>query len=132
MKNRCPCGSKKPYLTCCGLYVEQQQIPKTPEALMRSRYTAYARNNIDYISATMLDRAAQNFDKEDAKNWTAQVQWLRLKVLRSSVDKQNSHRGYVEFKAYYSWQNKEYCLHEHSEFLFEEGRWFYVGEKTIV
>jgi SEC-C motif-containing protein len=39
----CPCGSdNKKYTDCCGRYLDGGEAAPTAEALMRSRYTAYA------------------------------------------------------------------------------------------
>ncbi len=122
----CPCGSEKSYLSCCGQYIEQQQLPDTPEQLMRSRYTAYTMVNIDYISKTMQGSAALHFDPTSAKNRTEQVQWLKLEVLRSYIDSNNQNQGFVEFKAFYRLANQEHCLHELSEFHLQNGQWYYV------
>jgi len=48
----CPCGSNKTYPTCCGRYLDGNEIAATVEALMRSRYTAYALLREDYLLAT--------------------------------------------------------------------------------
>ena len=47
----CPCNSGKDYRVCCGLYHEGEVAP-TPTALMRSRYSAFALENADYLLAT--------------------------------------------------------------------------------
>ena len=56
---RCPCGSNRTYDDCCGPYLEGRSDPPTAEALMRSRYTAYARGAIDYLLATHDPRPPQ-------------------------------------------------------------------------
>lgn len=58
--NDCPCGSKISYSSCCGLYHSAKAIAPTPEALMRSRYTAYTQANFDYIKATMRGKLLKN------------------------------------------------------------------------
>ncbi|NET48064.1 MAG: hypothetical protein F6K09_04910 [Merismopedia sp. SIO2A8] len=40
--NSCPCGSLRPYSSCCESFLLGTAIAPTAEALMRSRYTAYA------------------------------------------------------------------------------------------
>jgi uncharacterized protein YchJ len=60
----CPCGSGDELDGCCGLLLDG--VPAaTALALMRSRYTAYVRGEIDYLIEThdasgrgALDRAA--------------------------------------------------------------------------
>lgn len=44
--NDCPCGSQIEYKSCCGVYHQGARVAPTPEALMRSRYTAYSLGNI--------------------------------------------------------------------------------------
>jgi len=52
MKN-CPCGSGRQYSECCGVYISGKAKAPTAEALMRSRYTAYALHDIDYALKTL-------------------------------------------------------------------------------
>ena len=41
----CPCGSGSTYDACCGRLHRGPDLAETPEALMRSRYTAYSLGN---------------------------------------------------------------------------------------
>ncbi|HVE43976.1 MAG TPA: YchJ family metal-binding protein [Gammaproteobacteria bacterium] len=119
----CPCGSGKDYTNCCGVFISNQGIPSTPEALMRSRYTAYYQVNMDYIARTMKSPAADHFDAEDARKWAEKISWVGLDVIKTKSD---SLKGTVEFRAYYIINGKKNMLHEISEFIFEDGRWYYV------
>ncbi|MCA0404132.1 MAG: SEC-C domain-containing protein [Proteobacteria bacterium] len=126
----CPCGSKKEFAECCGLYLEEKKAAKTPEALMRSRYSAYTKADIAYIKRTMRKNALINFNEKEAYLWTQSVKWEKLEVINSYLDSQNENLGYVEFKAYFLLQEKRQIMHELSQFEFEEGQWFYVdGER---
>jgi len=119
----CPCGTGKSYADCCGVFISNQKLPLTPEALMRSRYTAYTRANIDYIIQTMKSPAADNFDVKDAEEWAKTVNWIGLDVIKTKYD---ANQGIVEFRAHYSLDGKKNILHEISEFRFENGKWYYV------
>ena len=48
---RCPCGSGLSFDACCRPY-HQGERPPSPEALMRSRYSAFALSQRDYLLAT--------------------------------------------------------------------------------
>lgn len=124
----CPCFSGKKYLDCCGRFIDDNALPDMPEELMRSRYTAYASGNINYIVATMKGPAANNFNAEEALAWARKVNWLGLKLIRS---KQEGDRAYVEFIASFAYQEQKQQLHELSEFMLENGKWFYVDGKVI-
>jgi SEC-C motif domain protein len=128
MKN-CPCGSQKFYADCCGAFIDAGNIPATPEELMRSRYTAYAQVNIDYIERTMKPPASNGFNKDEARLWAQQVKWKELKLLKSGKEKD---KNIVEFQAYYEFGNKVYCLHEISEFQILNQKWYYSAGKIIV
>lgn len=120
---QCPCHSGQLYHDCCGIYLETNQIAPTPEALMRSRYTAYAKHNINYIVATMRGRAAEGFNATEALSWSQQAEWLGLTVIRSSIQ---ADRGQVEFIARYRWNNQVNQIHEISEFQRTNGIWYYI------
>jgi SEC-C motif domain protein len=119
----CPCGLTKTYDECCGNFIAGTAFPKSPEELMRSRYTAYTEANIDYIMATMKEPANLLFDPLEARAFAQSSQWLKLEVTRTFM---NDGKGYVEFFAHYMQNNKPFVLHELSEFRCDEGKWFYV------
>ncbi len=118
----CPCGSGKRFATCCEPYLQGAPAP-TPEALMRSRYTAYTQANIDYIIKTMAGKAAIGFDKDAALLWTRTIDWLGLDIVASRTDGAS---GQVEFIAHYQDANGRQQLHEASEFSQQDGIWFYI------
>lgn len=120
----CPCNSGKMYANCCETFISHQDIPATPEALMRSRYTAYALNNIDYITETMKSPALDNFDPDATRERNKKIKWVELKVVNTSYGFAN---GMVEFYASYTKNNKLHVLHEMSDFVLENGRWYYVS-----
>lgn len=121
----CPCGSEKTYETCCGLYIDQQQNPQTPEQLMRSRYTAYSKAKIDYIQKTMKDKALMGFDALAAQEWAQKATWLGLDVIQAEPT--TSDIGHVEFAARFLEQGELKTIHEVSEFHKENGVWFYIS-----
>ncbi len=119
----CPCGSSKVYDACCGRFIEYQEIPVTAEELMRSRYTAYVRRNLEYIAATMKSPASDHFNLQAALQDAKQTQWQGLEVLAAKTE---GDQAQVEFKAYYQEEGRKFCLHERSDFRREGKRWYYV------
>lgn len=121
----CPCGSQKNYSSCCEPFIIGKQKPTTPEMLMRSRYTAYTLAKIDYIKATMRGDALVGFQAIEAERWAKRVCWIRLEVFHSTIE--NETTGYVEFEASFVDHARLKSIHEHSQFIREEGQWYYVG-----
>ncbi|MBA2709686.1 MAG: SEC-C domain-containing protein [Tatlockia sp.] len=125
---QCPCGSQKNYLTCCGLLINEQCEASSPEALMRSRYTAYTLARIDYIKKTMTGKPAEAFDEISSEKWAKQVNWKGLKILSSFME--NEQLGFVEFIASFLEQGKKQSIHELSKFERIGGKWFYTQGST--
>lgn len=119
----CPCGTGQSYGACCGLYISGMAAAPTPEALMRSRYTAYTLGNTDYIARTMAGPAAIGFNPTEAKHWAQSIRWVKLEVLSSSMA---GDKGEVSFKAHYEQNNRPEILTEHSLFEKINGLWMYT------
>lgn len=119
----CPCGSKKTFQECCERFISGQLFPVTPEELMRSRYTAYAVSNMDYIIRTMKPPAADHFRAENTTTDTQHYPWVKLHIIRSE---HNNTDGTVEFQAYYLNANTLCVLHEISQFRRDDGIWYYI------
>ena len=115
----CPCGSGKDYADCCGPYIKGKENPPTPEALMRSRYTAYSRNNLDYIEQTMRGEALEHFERKKGNG----IEWIKLDVLFSEED---GDQGTVQFIATFLYQGVENLMHEKSSFERIDGKWYYT------
>jgi len=113
------------YPACCGRYLEGAQAAPTAQALMRSRYTAFARADADYLLRTW---AAQHrparLDLEES------VRWQRLVVLDTQAGGPFDDTGVVEFEAWYRQDGRPGHLHEISDFRREGGQWRYVGPRA--
>lgn len=120
-EKKCPCGGKS-YEKCCGKFLSGKEIAKTPEELMRSRYTAFALKDVLYIEKTMTGPAKNGFNALELQNSLKTQSFLGLTVL-NSIQKEN--KGMVEFKAILTINGENYTLHEKSEFIREDGKWFY-------
>ncbi len=126
----CPCGTDKTYGECCGLYHAGWQaiplIPRlhapTPEALMRSRYCAYALKLADYLLGTWhASTAPGEIDFPPTK-------WLGLEVKHTES---RGDAGVVEFIARYrDSTGRAGRLHEVSRFVSDgvgqDARWLYI------
>jgi len=116
----CYCGSNLPFENCCQPYIKGILKTPTAEALMRSRYTAFATGAADYLVATTHSSTRKFHKKADILDWSKSNQWLKLEVLAATATT-------VTFKAYYlDSQLKAQIHNEHSTFIFENGSWFYV------
>ena len=125
MKN-CFCGKSLSYDDCCGSLHLGKCVAKTAEELMRSRYSAFAVANVDYILRTYAPETRPNSERAEIKQWAESVMWLGLQVLSTQKGKSDDKEGRVKFKALYSEAGKIHEMIEDSFFRFEKGEWFYV------
>lgn len=119
----CFCGSQQMFAECCEPYIKEIKKAPTAEALMRSRYAAYATQEADYLMKTTHISTRNNHLKSDILDWSKSNNWLRLEILDISETT-------VEFKAYFIDDSLQANVHhEKSAFKFEDGSWFYVDGK---
>lgn len=96
----------------------------TAEALMRSRFTAYVRDNLPYIQKTW---DASTRPAEEKLNFGGEnIEWRKLDVINVKKGTASDNKGTVEFKATYFKDGIEHRLHEVSRFVKTNNRWFYV------
>lgn len=126
---QCPCGSNQTYSDCCGQYIANQQSAPTPEALMRSRYTAFVLNEDAYILATMRGKALKKQAYLPGVADNQSIQWQGLTIISYKL---KTHRlGFVTFKASYLFAHELTVLYEKSEFHKIGDRWFYVNGRIL-
>lgn len=116
----CPCGSGKNFADCCQPFLQNKARPASPEQLMRSRYSAFATGSIDYLIATHHPSKHQADDRQSLAETIATTEWLSLRVLNASGK-------FVDFVAFHQTGGNIGQLHEKSEFVFENGRWYYLS-----
>ena len=121
----CPCGTNIDYANCCGRFHVGSAVAPTAEALMRSRYSAYVQDRLDYLQATWhpSTRPAALAPNEPGLRWLG----LSIKV---HLQQDESHAT-VAFVARSKLGGRAHRLTETSRFVREDGRWFYVdGDLT--
>jgi SEC-C motif domain protein len=90
----------------------------TPEALMRSRYSAFAKGLVDYLAKTTTKEMTGQA-RAELEAWTKAVRWLGLTVKEAKADE-------VSFEARYLEGDRLGVMTERSKFVQHEGRWLYV------
>jgi len=120
----CPCGSGRGLDECCAPILAGAPAP-TPEALMRSRYTAFTRADVDYLENTLAPEAREDYDRAETETWVKGADWRGLEV-RGSQGGEGDEDGQVEFVARYKFQGRAFAHHELASFRKHEGKWVYV------
>jgi SEC-C motif-containing protein len=128
MNDLCPCGSKQNYTECCGAIISGKRKAETCLELMKSRYSAYTKADINYLmlSHHSKNRPAQK-ERKGIKLWAESVRWMQLIIVNIWNGTANDDEGYVEFKALYFENGQIQQIHEKSLFTRKNGKWVYVS-----
>jgi SEC-C motif-containing protein len=127
--NACPCGRTGPqgqlaYEDCCGLAHADQRPAPDAETLMRSRYSAFVRGDVPYLLTTWhASHRPATLELE------AGAKWLGLEIRRHRMT--GEHSAEVEFVARFRVGGRAVRQHEHSRFVREDGRWYYLDGDVL-
>jgi SEC-C motif domain protein len=133
VNNPCPCGSLQKYKKCCKTFHDKITFPKTALELMKSRFTAFAVENADYIiSTTHNDNPDFTSDinswKKDILNFSQNTNFEKLEIL-DVIDQEEE--SFVTFKATLKQNAKDISFTEKSRFLKDGEKWLYVDGQFI-
>jgi len=126
-KELCPCGSGLAYSACCEPIIKGKTPAATAEALMRARYSAYVKHEIQFIADSCYRREGENdIDMDETRRWSEESTWLGLKILGVKQGGPNDEEGIVEFSANYTRNGLKDDHHEVAGFKKFDGKWLYV------
>jgi SEC-C motif-containing protein len=121
---RCPCGSGDTYADCCAPLHRGETAPPTAQALMRSRFSAFAVADADYLRSTW-----HRSTRPERVELDEELTWIRLDIVDVVAGGLFDGTGIVEFEAHYRSGGRRGVLRERSHFAREDGRWFYVSAR---
>lgn len=127
---QCPCQSGKSLQTCCEPIISGAKQAETAEQLMRARYTAFTRVEMDFIEKTHDPKTRSGIDMEANRQWAESTNWKGLEILETSQGGVDDTAGTVEFKATFETEDGLQVHHELSEFRKIDGTWFFSDGKT--
>lgn len=138
MTGECPCCSGRGFALCCGPFLNGDASAPTAEALMRSRYTAFATRNAAYLADTLAPEARSAGEGDEIVESLATREWLNLIILDVARGGAGDRDGFVDFVAVSRAKRLGFMaggggsriepvqMHERSFFRRDAGRWYYV------
>jgi SEC-C motif-containing protein len=118
----CPCGLGESYQDCCGRLHRGEAEAPTAEALMRSRFSAFAVGDEAYLLRTWHPSTRPRRVELDTEH-----EWLRLDIVEKHRGGLLDADGTVEFRAHHRLGGRPGTLDEHSRFARNGGVWQYIG-----
>ncbi|WP_072314389.1 YchJ family protein [Agrococcus sp. Marseille-P2731] len=123
--DRCPCGTGLPFGECCAPIHRGERQAATAAALMRSRFTAYAVGDVDWLLASWHASTRPRSLELDPG-----IRWLRLDVLGSTGGGPFDREGTVAFASHWLAEGTRGSMREHSRFRRDAG-WQYVDGDSL-
>jgi SEC-C motif-containing protein len=129
----CPCGSGERTATCCGPLHRGEREAASPEALMRSRYAAFALGLGEYLVRTLsADHADRQLPQaafvQELRRAHERQRFLGLRILHASAD---GDEGEVLFHARIFAKGVDGSFAELSHFVREAGAWRYASGVVV-
>ena len=123
----CPCGSGRNAKGCCGRALDGDP-PATAEALMRSRYVAYAVGDVAYIlTTTHPDSPHQGENRlaweEGVREFSKNTRFFGVDVEYTAT---TGTTAVVQFYARLERDGADTSFRERSRFAQVGGRWLYI------
>lgn len=122
----CPCGSGLEYDDCCGRFHSNKAFAPTAESLMRSRYSAFVKQEIAYLKETTWPARQKQFDEAGYLDRAENSIWLGLEILETVDGQEENSNGTVTFLAKSMVDGTVHEQRERSLFKKKAGRWYYV------
>jgi len=127
----CPCGSELPYAECCAPRISGVQPAATAEQLMRSRYSAYVKKELDYLLSSLHPDHRADYDEKSSRGWAERAQWHGIEILKTTAGGPEDQTGEVEFSVSFTENGVRQEYHELSTFQKEDGRWYFTTGKVL-
>jgi SEC-C motif-containing protein len=93
---------------------------------MRSRYTAFAVGDIDYIFNTHDPDTVSEIDRKSTETWSKESEWNGIEILDTDAGGAEDDEGTVDFIAHYLLKGRKLEHRERAEFRKVDGRWVFV------
>jgi SEC-C motif domain protein len=127
----CPCGTKESPESCCLPVIRGKRQPATAEELLRARYTAFTRGDVDFIVDTHHTRTRSEVKREEIEDWSKNSEWHGLKVVQVEAGKASDQAGTIVFCAEFTAQGKRNEHWEQALFEKEEGQWRFLDARGV-
>ncbi len=126
----CPCGSGQEFAACCERILKDFTLAKTAEQLMRARYTAHVKVDIDFVQNTTHPDHRADYDEKTARDWAEKSEWLGLEIV-STKGADADDKGEVEFIARYKINGAKQSHHERASFEKKDGHWYFSDGEMV-
>ncbi len=127
----CPCGSAKPYADCCQPLISGKERAATAEQVMRSRYTAYVKKEMDWLRESLHPDQRAGYDDAGSRAWAECAEWHGITIQTTAKGGPDDQDGTVEFTVSFTENGVKQEHHELSTFRKTGGTWYFTEGKVL-
>lgn len=127
----CPCGSENQLADCCLPIIQGKRRAETAEQLLRARYSAFTRGDVDFIMATHHSKTRGELKRDETEAWSKNSEWLGLKIVQIDGGRSEDEQATIIFNAMYRADGKDEDHWEKSYFQKENGLWYFLDAQGI-
>lgn len=124
-REHCFCGSEKQFDACCGPIIAGDAPARTPEELMRARFSAHCKRDYTFLVDSTHPEHREGATEEEISQWASHVDWVNLEV-HSATPGETDDEGMVSFTAHFTIRDTPQELREDASFQKLNGQWYYV------
>lgn len=124
--NSCPCGSGLDYAACCEPIITGKKAAETAEELMRARYAAHVKVEVDFLFESTHPDHRQGYDHKGTRSWAENSEWQGLEILETAQGGAQDEEGEVVFVARFRDKDGVRSHHERARFHRKDGRWHFT------
>ncbi len=124
--NTCPCGSGNDYAACCEPFINGKKPAATAEQLMRARYAAHVKVEVDFLYDSTHPDYREGYDHKGTRAWAENSEWHGLEILETVQGGEEDEEGEVVFVARFRDEKGLRSHHERAQFKRKGKRWLFT------
>jgi SEC-C motif-containing protein len=124
--NSCPCGSGNDYSACCEPIITGKKPAETAEQLMRARYSAHVKADVDFLFDSTHPDYREGYDHKGTRTWAENSEWHGLEIIETVKGGPGDEEGEVVFVARFRDKGGLRNHHERGKFRRKGKRWLFT------
>jgi len=127
----CPCGSGSDYAACCEPIITGKKLAETAEQLMRARYSAHVKVEIDFLYDSTHPDHREGYDHKGTRTWAEESDWYGLEIHETAQGGPKDKQGEVEFTARFRDKDGLRNHHERGQFARKGKKWLFTEGNMV-
>ncbi len=100
--------------------------PKTPKELLKARYQAFVKGDVDFIVESCHPQIRAKQDQKSIEAWSRNADWKGLAIEHEEADED---RAFIDFTVRFVESGENVEHKEKAEFRKKDDRWYYFDSK---